>query len=298
MGDLKTNQKNLAKAADIPYFIFTEVDKRIGECQDNSVNYFFTVHSIKIIKKYFANYPEYLRRINKELFQKLFDIFLYFFSYRKYLWLDTLELMINMYGPQNIEKYVNHLSNLTEEFPQNEDIARQTILKYKDYIKLSHELKDEIKTDWKLKTRKEIWMMHDEIVEIYNSKIRELSDKKDSELWEKLNKTYQKYLYKGETFSIISPKNKTEIINEGFALHHCVSGYVKDVEEKKTKILFIRKNEDIDTPFFTLEIKNGKIRQCHGYGNRNIDTEDGMEKFLMEYCHEKNIFFSKGEEAI
>lgn len=63
--------------------------------------------------------------------------------------------------------------------------------------------------------------------------------------------------------------NETELIREGRELHHCVAQYAKDHAVGRTAILFIRRAEKPDEPFFTLEFdeKNLTIRQNRGLRN-------------------------------
>jgi hypothetical protein len=71
--------------------------------------------------------------------------------------------------------------------------------------------------------------------------------------------------------------SEKDLIREGDKLHHCVARYAKDHATGKTAILFIRRSEDKNTPFYTLEYKNGKINQDHG--NRNSMQTDEILKF-------------------
>lgn len=58
-----------------------------------------------------------------------------------------------------------------------------------------------------------------------------------------------------------------ELAREGRELHHCVATYADKVAKGETMILFIRKESDPDTPFYTMEFKDGVIQQIRGYGN-------------------------------
>lgn len=67
-----------------------------------------------------------------------------------------------------------------------------------------------------------------------------------------------------------------ELREESKILHHCVRTYVNKVAAGVTSILFIRKVEDPDTPWFTLELnKAGKIVQCRGAHNCSYPAEVG-----------------------
>jgi len=67
--------------------------------------------------------------------------------------------------------------------------------------------------------------------------------------------------------------NQYDLIREGKHLNHCVARYAKSIAYGKTSIFFIRKTTAHDTPFFTLEFKNGEIAQNRGCGNCNPTPE-------------------------
>jgi hypothetical protein len=136
----------------------------------------------------------------------------------------------------------------------------------------------------------ELTNMQDLIVSYWNEQ------EYPADLFIKNNLSWNEYLYKNDTYAIIQPEKPIDIIKEGIELRHCVSTFVDKILEKQTIILFIRKLNNIEKPFFTLEIKNNEIRQCHGLCNSNIDTEPGLEEFLKEYCKEKNIKYNSGKE--
>lgn len=69
------------------------------------------------------------------------------------------------------------------------------------------------------------------------------------------------------------PKDAGEIRREGELQHHCVATYIDRVERHETLILFVRKIEDPDTPFYTMEWKNGKVSQCRGMRNADMTPE-------------------------
>ena len=66
-----------------------------------------------------------------------------------------------------------------------------------------------------------------------------------------------------------------ELRKEGESLRHCVATYAKRVVQKRTLILFVRKSDSPDKPFYTLEW-NGDVVQCRGFSNKDM-TDDVME---------------------
>ena len=74
---------------------------------------------------------------------------------------------------------------------------------------------------------------------------------------------------------IVAPKSVHELKDEGAILHHCVGGYVDAIIGGKDNIMFLRRSDMPDHPFFTVEIvHDGEIRQVHCYGNLNPNEED------------------------
>lgn len=68
------------------------------------------------------------------------------------------------------------------------------------------------------------------------------------------------------------PNRLEELKAEGEALHHCVGTYMEKVRKGETMIFFIRKKEDPDKPFYTLEWK-GRVLQCRGLHNCDMTPE-------------------------
>lgn len=86
---------------------------------------------------------------------------------------------------------------------------------------------------------------------------------------------------KGKGLILIVPKNGDEIRAEGATLHHCVGGYVERVAKGETSIFFVRKADNPDEPYFTLEWKNNDIVQCRGF--RNCDMPPEVKAFIQAF---------------
>lgn len=68
------------------------------------------------------------------------------------------------------------------------------------------------------------------------------------------------------------PNKLDELKIEGEALHHCVGTYMEKVRKGETMIFFIRRKEEPDKPYYTLEWKN-KVVQCRGSHNCDMTPE-------------------------
>lgn len=73
------------------------------------------------------------------------------------------------------------------------------------------------------------------------------------------------YRFAGMGFIIRAPFSADEIIKEGSELLHCVASYMDRIAVSETTILFIRREDKPDKPFFTLEIRDGRVRQLRGF---------------------------------
>lgn len=83
---------------------------------------------------------------------------------------------------------------------------------------------------------------------------------------------------------LLLPSTPEELAAEGNALHHCVGGYADRVARKECVILFLRQCEDIDKPFYTVEVRGGKIAQVRGMGNCAATPE--VEAFMSQWEHQ------------
>lgn len=95
--------------------------------------------------------------------------------------------------------------------------------------------------------------------------------------------------FKGKDYSVIYPKSTGDIQSEGRLLCHCVGSYIDRVLKKHTRILFMRKNDDLQTPLVTLEVYEGRISQARGKYNRNLSYEE--KTFLEEYAKKQKLRF-------
>ncbi|MBP0973176.1 MAG: PcfJ domain-containing protein [Oscillospiraceae bacterium] len=74
--------------------------------------------------------------------------------------------------------------------------------------------------------------------------------------------------YASGSLLIRQPQHLSDIIREGKILHHCVGGYAARHANGKLHILFIRKTDAPDVPYYTMELSTeGEIVQVRGLRN-------------------------------
>lgn len=73
-------------------------------------------------------------------------------------------------------------------------------------------------------------------------------------------------------------------------MNHCVGSYIGRISKKDTFIVFMRKQEEEDTPYITVEVKNGNICTALGYMNTRINKKEKI--FLEKYAKAKNLEYT------
>lgn len=108
--------------------------------------------------------------------------------------------------------------------------------------------------------------------------IAKVTYKFDFALNEKIKKRLEaliKYNYEYGGFIVRPALDSVELMREGNALKHCVGGYAKRYAEGEIDLLVLRKADDPNKPFYTMEIRNERIghgtiktiSQCRGLKN-------------------------------
>ena len=106
------------------------------------------------------------------------------------------------------------------------------------------------------------------------SQIRYSEDKALTEKIEARLPDLANFYYQSAQYSIRPAESSFEIVEEGKLLGHCVGRYAKDHADGKTCILFIRKMEEPEKPFYTVEVTDNKIVQVRGFKNHTPEDDD------------------------
>lgn len=127
--------------------------------------------------------------------------------------------------------------------------------------------------------------VHKKYVEIRNQREEEKLEMELRHIAEITDQVNDVMGYEGDQLLIRAPRTATEIKNEGQILHHCVwaNGYHKRMAAEQTFILFLRKKEAPEVPFYTLEVApDGSLRQWYGEYDRKPEI-DLVAPFIEEY---------------
>ena len=141
--------------------------------------------------------------------------------------------------------------------------------------------------------KKDIHTQHIKICKTYKDNLDEIEKLK----YKKLNNNYinnfyskvKSLEYSNNLYSIIACKDLFELNTEGSNLHHCVASYKDKVANGDEMILFLRENKDLDKSYYTINIKDNRIIQILGFGNKYIDSLE-VHKFIEEWAKKFGLY--------
>lgn len=159
---------------------------------------------------------------------------------------------------------------------------------YNDYLKAVKKLELDL-TDTKVLYPYNFSQMHDLRTAEYDSVIQKENAEKAVSFAKDFKNVADKARkfaeYDSEEYMLLIPQTLDDLKSEGEALSHCVGrmGYDKKMVDGKIVILFLRRKEEPDKPYVTVEynLKDKRITQAHGKNNSSICALDS--EFLNQW---------------
>ena len=130
---------------------------------------------------------------------------------------------------------------------------------------------------------KSLKLRHDVISMNHKVKIDEINKAK----WRELAKEKRDLEFKYKNMHLIYPSEAEDLILEGNALGHCVGSYVSSVLSGNSDILFLRKEDDLEKSFYTVEVRGNRVTQVYGRSNSPATSE--VKEFIKKYKEEKEF---------
>ena len=166
---------------------------------------------------------------------------------------------------------------------------KSAIIDWRDYLKAAKTIEVDL-TDNKARYPSSLKREHDRAV----AKQKLVLDEKKDEFFQAETERYGRlYAYKTDAYMIIPPKDMKDLFEEGRKLNHCVGSYSDRIIAGETCIMFVRKTEEPDKPYFTIEIsqRNSVVIQLRANSNRciNRSTEKELIEFLKEWSRKKQV---------
>ncbi len=177
-------------------------------------------------------------------------------------------------------KYLNKQYKQLKSSKKNQYYHFTTILQdYADYIKECKTLEFDL-TDEMIIYPKNLLEAHSRT----STQIEIIANEEKDKQVKKIAVKNKKLNFNNKNLFIKIADSASEIIVEGKILGHCVGGYIQNVIDNKTLILFVRQASEPDAPFYTLELKGKKVEQCRGY--KNCSMTDEVKTFIDKWHKE------------
>lgn len=233
--------------------------------------------------------------IDNATFDAIFDALCAKCNYKHYME-ESLRLTIQVYSLKTCLNMIPKLKEIANVVRSSEVVTpygytyRATLyglMLYADYVRTVGQLNAANRMRPQFNTIDDIQRMHDDAAAVLNVKrnmIEVENFKKRIDVWKKWE------FDDDEKYAVIIPLIPEDIATEGITLHHCVKSYIQRVAQGMTNIVFIREKTDLEAPFFTVEVSNmGTIEQIHGFANRNVSSEPGLDKFVKKWAKAKKL---------
>ena len=153
---------------------------------------------------------------------------------------------------------------------------------WRDYLRMARDEGMDT-TDDIVRLPKDLKARHDQLVELTNArrdaekiaKEKEKYKRLDAQILEKLPEA-ARYFWEDDKYMIIPAGTCEELMTEGRTLHHCVGSsniYMKKMAAGTSWILFLRKKEEPEKAYYTVEIdmKDDRIMQYYSEFDRQPD---------------------------
>lgn len=168
---------------------------------------------------------------------------------------DTCEDILKELG--SVNRMVNYM--------KKQRISPKTLTQtWRDYLRMARNEGMDT-TDDIVRLPKDLKARHDQLVELINARRDAEMLKKEKAKYQSLDERIRKhlpevkrYFWEDDTYMIIPAGKCEELVEEGRTLHHCVGSsdvYMEKMANGKSWILFLRKKENLQKAYYTIEIR-------------------------------------------
>jgi len=190
---------------------------------------------------------------------------------------------------------INHVMTLLRK---TGGIKMSVIQEYADYIKMAKDRHMQV-TDEIVYRNKRWKEFHDKYLEEANRKKDLARAKKYGNIQKDYDRNRQIFGWQQDGYVILVPRSAMDIIEEGRRQHHCVGahdGYMAAMARRDSFILFLRKQENPEEPYYTIETDLSRIKQFYAAYDRQPDKEI-VEKVLAMWMKQVKENYQKVIEA-
>lgn len=203
---------------------------------------------------------------------------------------------------KNILKSLGSVIRMVNYMKKQSVPPAEVITTWEDYLRMAKDQGMDT-TDDIVRFPKNLRQRHDQLVDIANEKKDQERLKEYAPLDQKIRERIPdaaRYYWENEKYMIIPAGACIELIKEGRSLHHCVGrddNYMKKMAAGTSWILFLRKKEDVDTPWYTIEVdmKDDRILQYYSMFDRKPEQEK-VKKILDTF--QRNVKRSRKKNCV
>lgn len=189
---------------------------------------------------------------------------------------QSLTVAMPYAGIGKILKYIQKQTEKRKEEKGHTTYTLEGIIRaYRDYLRECEQLHFDLH-DREILFPKDLVAAHDRTMK----QIAFEKNKADQEKFQKAVEKLEKFAWSEGEFFIRPAREQMELAAEGKALHHCVGGYIKRMAEGETAIFFLRKANEPDKPFYTLELQKKRVIQCRTEHNASYDRKPDVKNFV------------------
>lgn len=225
-------------------------------------------------------------QLEKKTGQRIPDEMLHWFQKERISAKDLLFIADRM----SLVQIKNYLQRQKQYFDGS---CRQALTTWQDYLAMAERLHYDTSDEIVYRVRK-LRQRHDELVLQSEAGSLEEQAEKMAAKYPHVNaicmELQKKYAYTDEEYTVIAPQNIFEIIKEGRMLHHCVGNdgagerYYDRMERRESFIMFLRRTEEPEDPYYTLEIEpDGTVRQKRTLFDRQHEDIEQATEFLLKW---------------
>ena len=197
---------------------------------------------------------------------------------------DTLAEVLEHSG---VQKFINKIKGYVNKKSYRTADVSHACREYLDYFRMARDVGYDMSSSITLYP-KDLLAMHDRMVEETNVRKQEARMKTVNDKYRDIPKRFRelraKYGYSQGGLMIRPARDAAEIVQEGCRLHHCVGGdsYLSKHNEGRSAIMFIRRRNDPNTPYITVEIDGERLIQWYGIRDTKPDREE-IDAWIAEW---------------
>lgn len=225
-------------------------------------------------------------QLEKKTGQRIPDEMLHWFQKERISAKDLLFIADRM----SLVQIKNYLQRQKQYFDGS---CRQALTTWQDYLAMAERLHYDTSDEIVYRVHK-LRQRHDELVLQGEAGSLEEQAEKMAAKYPHVDaicmELQNKYAYTDEEYTVIAPQNIFEIIKEGRMLHHCVGNdgagerYYDRIERRESFILFLRRTDEPNDPYYTLEIEpDGTVRQKRTLFDRQHEDIEQATEFLLKW---------------